>query len=105
MSRSLNYCHRYPVPLGRGLVHFRETLIKGNQDLYAEFDWGDYCLMLYYASKIDSEKVKTLLRLIFGEGTYEYTYELPVSNPGADAQFISIQYGLSSIVVTKNLSP
>ena len=72
-------------------------LKKGNRVFFGQYDWGNYCLLLFYASKLDAEKVKTLLRLIFGESAYEDTYELPVTNPDEDTQFIDIKYNASLI--------
>ncbi len=55
---------------------------------YRHVEWGSVCFTLFYASKVNPAKAATLLRLIFSEGIYQMTYDLPFTYTG-DNQFIT----------------
>lgn len=69
-------------------ILFFTSIDNTGEAFYGQADWGNVCFMLFYASKVNPTKAKTLLRLIFGEGTYQSTYNLPYTYTG-DGQFIT----------------
>jgi hypothetical protein len=71
----------------RTILFYTGTKTIG-RTFYRNADWGNVCFMLFYASKVNPTKAKTLLRLIFSEGTYQSTYNLPYTYTG-DGQFIT----------------
>lgn len=76
----------------RSVIFYKGTTEDDNKVFFGDYEWGDICFVLFYASKLDPEKAKVLLRLIFGNTVCELTYHLPRTSVGEDTQFITQIY-------------
>lgn len=64
-----------------------------DEQLYLQFDFGTFALMLFYSSKIDPSKAQLFLKLCVSEYTYGSTYNLPIVNEEASqVNHISFDY-------------